>query len=301
MISVIVPVYNTEKFLDECIQSILAQTFTDFELLLIDDGSMDSSGVICDKYAADDSRVKVFHKENGGVTSARRLGVEQSKGDFVLFVDSDDTITNTALHSLTIAIDDNVDIILTRIKTEKIESSDISAIEFIKKTLVGEIAKGVPARLYRRILFEKDTLSLTREIFVGEDEIMNLMVGKNARTIRIINESIYYYRHNLESVTSTRKFSLEYEEMLMDALKRSLGNDWSEFANELAVRNLLTLENLIICKIKVPYNRPWVIDLKEWSKGQRLSFRYWCTLNIRHNLLCKYILAIEKRIKRLFK
>lgn len=72
-ISVIVPVYNTEKYLHRCIDSILAQTYTDFELLLIDDGSKDNSGAICDEYAAKDSRVRVFHKENGGVSSARNL------------------------------------------------------------------------------------------------------------------------------------------------------------------------------------------------------------------------------------
>ena len=81
MVSIIVPVYNTEKFLHRCIDSILAQTYTDFELLLIDDGSKDSSGAICDEYAAKDARVKVFHKENGGVSSARNLGLDNARGE----------------------------------------------------------------------------------------------------------------------------------------------------------------------------------------------------------------------------
>ena len=91
-ISVIVPVYNTEKYLDRCIQSILAQTYTDFELLLVDDGSTDSSGAICDKYAEQDSRVRVFHKENGGVSSARNQGLDNAKGEWITFVDSDDWV-----------------------------------------------------------------------------------------------------------------------------------------------------------------------------------------------------------------
>ena len=91
-ISVIVPVYNTEKYLHRCIDSILAQTFTDFELLLIDDGSTDNSGTICDEYATKDSRVRVFHKKNGGVSSARNLGVDNAKGEWVTFVDSDDCV-----------------------------------------------------------------------------------------------------------------------------------------------------------------------------------------------------------------
>lgn len=90
MISVIAPVYNAEKYLHRCIDSILVQSFTDFELLLINDGSKDNSGKICDEYAAKDSRIRVFHKENGGVSSARNLGLENAKGDYIMFVDSDD-------------------------------------------------------------------------------------------------------------------------------------------------------------------------------------------------------------------
>ena len=89
-ISIIVPVYNVELFLPRCIDSILNQSFVDFELLLIDDGSKDKSGEICDEYAEKDKRIKVFHKVNGGVSSARNLGLEKSKGEYITFVDADD-------------------------------------------------------------------------------------------------------------------------------------------------------------------------------------------------------------------
>lgn len=92
-ISIIVPVYKAEKYLHRCVDSILAQTFTDFELLLIDDGSPDSSGEICDQYAVSDQRVRVFHKPNGGVSSARNVGIDNAKGEWLMFVDADDTIT----------------------------------------------------------------------------------------------------------------------------------------------------------------------------------------------------------------
>ena len=98
-ISVIVPVYNTEKYLHRCINSVLVQTYTDFELLLIDDGSKDSSGTICDEYAAQDTRVRVFHKENGGVSSARNLGLGNAQGEWITFVDSDDYIEENFLKS----------------------------------------------------------------------------------------------------------------------------------------------------------------------------------------------------------
>lgn len=91
-ISVVVPVYKAEKFLHSCVESILAQTFENFELLLVDDGSPDNSGKICDEYAKNDGRVQVFHIANGGANRARALGVAHAKGEYVTFVDSDDSL-----------------------------------------------------------------------------------------------------------------------------------------------------------------------------------------------------------------
>ena len=99
-VSVIVPVYNTEKYLPRCIESILAQTFTDFELILVNDGSTDKSGKICDEYAKKDSRIVVIHKENGGVSSARNKGIEISQGELISFIDADDWITPLYLSDL---------------------------------------------------------------------------------------------------------------------------------------------------------------------------------------------------------
>ena len=101
MVSVIIPVYNAEKYLHRCIDSILAQTYTDFELLLINDGSNDGSGMICDAYAAKDSRVRVFHKENGGVSSARNIGIDNAAGVYISFVDADDELLLNALEKMT--------------------------------------------------------------------------------------------------------------------------------------------------------------------------------------------------------
>lgn len=93
LISVIVPVYNIEKYLERCVNSIREQTYTNLEILLVDDGSTDSSGIICDKFAEEDNRVRVFHKENGGSSSARNLGIAEAKGEYLGFVDSDDYIS----------------------------------------------------------------------------------------------------------------------------------------------------------------------------------------------------------------
>lgn len=97
MISIIVPIFKVGKGIHRCIKSILNQSYTDWELLLIDDGSPDNSGVICDEYSAKDTRIKVYHKKNGGVSSARNLGLENAKGEWVVFIDGDDTITKDHL------------------------------------------------------------------------------------------------------------------------------------------------------------------------------------------------------------
>ena len=99
LFSVVVPVYNVEKYLHECVDSILSQTFTDFELILVDDGSKDHSGTICDEYAQKDSRVRVIHKENGGQSTARNRGVEEAQGKYVVFLDSDDFFTTSDFFS----------------------------------------------------------------------------------------------------------------------------------------------------------------------------------------------------------
>lgn len=99
-ISVIVPVYKVESYLERCIQSILAQTYKDFELILVDDGSPDNCPAICDRYAKQDGRIRVIHQENGGLSAARNTGIEMAKGKWLFFVDSDDWVHTEALRTL---------------------------------------------------------------------------------------------------------------------------------------------------------------------------------------------------------
>lgn len=122
MISVIVPVYNAEKYLRDCIESILAQTYTDFELLLINDGSTDKTGEICDDYSHKPS-IRVLHKENGGVSSARNLGLDEAKGEWICFVDADDTIPADALETYVNAIFDDTDLVMSKYQTKDEEGT----------------------------------------------------------------------------------------------------------------------------------------------------------------------------------
>ncbi len=94
MISIIIPVYNVEQYLDKCLQSVINQTYQDIEIILVDDGSSDSSGILCDKWKEKDSRIKVIHKSNGGLSNARNVGIEQANGKYLMFIDSDDIVAN---------------------------------------------------------------------------------------------------------------------------------------------------------------------------------------------------------------
>lgn len=111
-LSIVIPVYNTKKYLSDCLGSILTQSFTDFEILLIDDGSSDGSSELCNEFARLDSRIRVFHKENGGVSSARNLGLANACGEWVYFVDSDDCLLPGGLQTLIECISDEVDIVM---------------------------------------------------------------------------------------------------------------------------------------------------------------------------------------------
>lgn len=100
LISVVIPIYNVENFLEDCLDSVISQSYSELEIILVNDGSLDQSGNICDKYSAKDSRIKVYHKLNGGLSDARNFGVKKSKGDYITFVDSDDFLASNYIEEL---------------------------------------------------------------------------------------------------------------------------------------------------------------------------------------------------------
>ena len=226
-ISVIVPVYNTEKYLHRCIDSILAQTFTDFELLLIDDGSKDNSGKICDEYAAKDNRIRVFHKENGGVSSARNLGLDQAQGEWITFVDSDDWVTECAFNIFNqnictdfiitshITLKDNQysEIVIT--KTDcKIDKEEIYL--FIKNNINTNIIKTPWAKFFKRsnIL----NLRFDKEITCGEDFLFVLKYLRCVESIYLIKNSSYVFRSSFIDFHNKYRQSIENSIYTLDQI-----------------------------------------------------------------------------------
>lgn len=202
-ISVIVPVYNAEKYLHRCIDSILAQTFTDFELLLIDDGSKDSSGAICDEYAEQDPRVRVFHKENGGVSSARNVGLDNAKGEWVTFCDSDDWVGIDWLAIYKVSQARHTELYVQGIDMSY--SNDRRHFihvgtefnEDIKQALIilGEIKiLGYPVqKIFLRELIECQKLRFNEEFKIREDFDFVIRYAKYCKTVICRKEGTYKY------------------------------------------------------------------------------------------------------------
>ena len=220
-LSIIVPVYNAEKYLKECLDSILGQTFTDFELILIDDGSTDASGVICDEYALKDERVRVVHQENHGVTFTRQLATSLATGDFVTYVDSDDWIDKETYSVMMAHIEENkADIGIFAMLIEGTSSSPIiNNIEtgFFSKEKLNECvydrmlfdyeintAALIPSlcnKIFKRQLACEAVSLVSRNVDYGEDAIAGYFAILNASSIYISNDTFYHYRTNLSSAS----------------------------------------------------------------------------------------------------
>lgn len=299
-ISIIVPIYNSAEYLHRCIDSILLQTFDDFEVLLVDDGSTDDSSVICDEYAIKDKRVKVFHKSNGGVTSARRKGLEEASGKWISFVDSDDELPFEALYILSKNINDDIDLIVSDYHEQRLITPD----DFVRMTLCARLYSSLWGRLYRKSAIVGQMDNIPERISIGEDTILNIRIGCNLKSnVLLIPQKVYKYYENPTSAMRTRVVSLEYEDYFLQELQKGLNGRFDDFKDEFYISSLNSLELLVVCRIPVPYKSEWVMDIIKWGKStrMRLTLRQWLVLNIRNNILCRYLLALERRIKIILK
>ena len=223
MFSLIVSIYKVEKYLSKCIESILAQTYKDFELILVDDGSPDDCPLICDEFALKDSRVKVIHKANGGLISTRKAGLEAAKGDYICFVDGDDFLSVDMLeHYNKILKEQKVDLIccgytayFEGVKTETVKQKIISG--FYNKKAIEEnfyhkmlsckpffsfyIFPSVWSKCFNKNLAKIVYEKIPNKISLGEDVAATYPAILKAETIYISNYCGYMYRQNLNSMT----------------------------------------------------------------------------------------------------
>ena len=249
-ISVVVPVYKAEKFLHCCVDSILSQTFGDFELLLVDDGSPDGSGGICDAYAKADSRVRVFHIANSGANRARALGVaESSQCEFITFVDSDDSLPPTALEDLYALASEEYDIIIGSYdrNPKQYAGGEIDKLELVRKVFCSDIASSPYAKLFRRGLFDDRTFDLPRDFVMGEDLVMNLrLIFACRRKIRVAPIVVYHYNDNAEGIMNTFNYTLEYVEKSYRLKKGAIPEEYRMQCMSACFENILIFTHLIM-------------------------------------------------------
>lgn len=201
-VSIIVPVYKTEKYLKRCIDSILAQSFTDFELILVDDGSPDQSGAICDAYAVQDSRVKVIHQKNKGVSSARNAGLELSQAKYIMFCDSDDYVDKdwckvlyeSVLENPTACVVSNLirvheDEMNAQVSSEQREKKYISYYQMFAYGLSGQPVN----KIYNKGILNANQIRFDPHISIAEDVDFNVRYCQCCDKILYIDKPLYYY------------------------------------------------------------------------------------------------------------
>lgn len=257
-VSVVVPVYNAESYIAECLESILAQSYKDFELILVDDGSKDSSGRICDDYALRDSRIRVIHQQNGGVTAARRHGVQEAQGEWISFVDADDKLEAEGLEKLVaVAEQDNeLDIIegaytwfypdgTTKVRKNMAHENGPTYFDPQKYSLSLSIyigpARGPWAKLIRKnLLINSGALELPRKFTNREDAMMLTTAARQMRKAVLLSVPVYLYRNQFGVTAVSNKLSLEY---------------WTDYLNY--------TENVVLKGLLPQWNNVWYITVKD--------------------------------------
>ena len=217
-ISVIVPVYNVEQYLERCVDSIINQTYTNLEIILVNDGSTDSSGKLCDELAKKDKRIRVIHKENGGLSDARNRGVDEAESDLVGFIDSDDYIDRD-MYEILLKNLNNTDADLSMCALYDVynntpeaqvtnkETWELSSEQAIKMVMEAKILSVTAVnKLYRKSLFSDLKFEVGK---IAEDAFIMIKLLDKCEKIVATNEKKYYYVHRENSIT-TQKFTIKF-------------------------------------------------------------------------------------------
>lgn len=308
-ISVIVPVYQAELFLDQCVTSIMNQTFSNFELLLVDDGSFDRSPILCDDWAKRDSRIKVIHKPNGGVSSARNVGIDAATGEYLCFVDSDDTLPKDALYNLYVGINEcDSDIAVGSFQYQygeklvyhanKIKKGiyNISTLmnDFIDDgTLSGFLLGSVCVGIYRMHIIKKYLLRFAEGLKNNEDGLFNFEYCLVSNTISVIDSIVYNYRQDDIPLKPIRK-NEDYGKKVFDFLdKKEWQKDLYHYEIQKARRNVtLAWWDILNFALDYPFFRSLSFIWDSLSREDvRNGIKYMCPNKMnRYKLILFYLM-----------
>ena len=219
MISIIIPAYNADKSIQKCVRSILEQDFKDLEIIVVDDGSNDSTATIVQGLALTDSRITLIHQQNSGQTAARAAGIRKASGEWVYFLDSDDALMPDAISSIYSHVADDIDVVVY----ESNLNAKMTRLDYLSELLSFK-SWYVWGKLWRRKLFDEYVMGIPRYFRIGEDMLMQMRLLKNINNfILCVPQHKYIYDEN--STTSVRRKVLqdyEYEKRVIQDVERSL-------------------------------------------------------------------------------
>lgn len=266
LVSIIVPVYNTVEYVEECIQSVLSQSYKNTELILVNDGSTDGSAERCQRYASW-SNVHYLEQENCGATAARKRGVDIAKGDWIMFVDSDDVISKDAV-SVFLSESNDVDIVVGRLSNRSPALPEIITRDDYLYLMYAKTVSSSPcAKLFHKRLFSSMSLCFPREVCRWEDWLMNLQIAKdNTLPVKTISECVYSYRTRNNSTSHSYVLSFDELEDLCKIADGIVQNDRSFSSNYVnaKVKNRLLLfhHELVLNGFHNEPLHPFVRDVK---------------------------------------
>lgn len=270
-ISIIIPVYNKAEYLVQCFDTLLQQDFNDFEVLCVNDGSTDDSGAICDEWAARDSHIRVLHKDNGGVTAARREGVMQARGKYIMFVDADDSLLPGALRTMYDAIEQSgAEEVIAPFRTYKGVDSPIVYEGFVptEPLIKSIISSKNRFPVLWSIIFRRewliDILDTPRDIIEGEDKLMQVKLLMKQPRVFFITD--YVYNYNL-GIPNSRRHTLEREMLYDKLLRQVLAPQWEKYHSAFVLHQLKEYERFIhdgVFSVKTAY---YLDALKPLPKG----------------------------------
>ena len=272
-ISVILPVYNGERFLRGAVESVLAQTLPEWELLIVDDGSKDASGAICDELAARDARIRAFHQPNGGVNAARAIGIDHARGEFLTFLDADDALFPHALAFMMSLFDEGVDLVANG-RDDTILSKDA----YVKRLWSQGTGPALWGKMFRASLFKQFDYALDRRMAMGEDLLLNSIYALYIDSARLFTRPVYEVNHDNEtSVTKTFKHNWEYEKYFFEEVDRRFLSHCTYWENREDIRLLVNKSWLNAMKYvmldggSIDYKDPAFLAVRDYFKDHNAS------------------------------
>ena len=291
LFSVIIPVYNVEKYIEECVNSILNQSYLNYEIILVDDGSPDGCPQICDRLEAQNNCIKVIHKDNGGVSSARMQGAMVANGEYILCVDGDDWLSENCLSEIAEILEKmNVDMVCHGLSCCDSEGNNIELLysqkqgyyrrEDIEREIFPTLVHGSDATYFipslcgkaiRKELFLENAISNKRAV-LGEDGACVIPCVFHSQSIYIINKGLYCYRFNSDSVTKSRKvFCWEWIKIVNNHIIDNIEIDFGDFREQM---NRKITHDIFVTAVTQFYKKDAYRDIVRDVKNHLLDVQF---------------------------